>query len=122
MNIKYIYGYVAEIVEDNYRFIRRKIISKYQKIKYGTSDEECWNLYTAIAKDNLRKLQYFRKMKRMSRPVEMTEEEWEKQLDEIIFAFDYILNTDKYNPIPDCGEFKVVEQEEGIKRTIFDKD
>jgi len=45
-----------------------------------------------------------------------------EQLDEIIFAYDYILDNDKYNPIPDCGEFKVVEQEEGIKRTIFDKD
>lgn len=122
MNFKYIYGYVAEIIEDNYRFIRRKIISNYQKIRYGTSDEECWNLYIIIAKHNLKKLQYFRRMKRMSHPAEMIEEEWEKQLDEIIFAYDYILDNDKYNPIPDCGEFKVVEQEEGIKRTIFEKD
>jgi hypothetical protein len=122
MNIKYIYGYLAEIVEDNYRFIRRKIISKYQKLRYGSSDEECWNVFRVIARHNLKKLRYFRNMQLMGHPAEMTENDWLNQIDEIIWAYDYILDTDKYNPIPDCGEFKVVEQEEGIKRTIFDKD
>jgi hypothetical protein len=122
MDIKYIYEYIAEIIEDQYLLIRRRIISTYQKLKYGASDEECWNLYRTIAKYNLKKLQHFKNMQRMSRPVEMTESDWQKQIDEVIFAFDYILNDEKYNPIPDCGKIKFVNQEEGIIKTVFEKD
>ena len=120
MDIKYIYGYIAEIIEDQYILIRRRIISTYQKLRYGSNDQECWNLYRTIAKYNLQKLQYFKNMQRMGRPAEMTENDWSNQIDEIIWAYDYILNDEKYNPIPDCGELKLIKkEEEDISRVEF---
>jgi hypothetical protein len=98
MDIKYIYGYIAEIIEDQYLLIRRRIISTYQKIRYGSSDQECWNVYRVIARHN----------------------DWQKQIDEIIWAYDYILNDEKYNPIPNCGELKLIKkEEEDISRVEF---
>jgi hypothetical protein len=122
MNAKCIWNYIIDVIEDQYLLTKRFFISTYQKLRYGASDEECWNLYRTIAKYNLKKLQYFKNMQRMSRPVEMTESDWQKQIDEVIFAFDYILNDEKYNPIPDCGKIKFVNQEEGIIKTVFEKD
>jgi hypothetical protein len=119
MDIKYFYNYSIDIIEDQYYNIRRKIISAYQKLRYGTSDQECWNLYRTIAKYNLQKLQYFRKMQRMGHPTEMTENEWLNQIDEIIWAYDYILNDEKYNPMPDCGELKLIEKGENVSRVEF---
>jgi hypothetical protein len=120
MDIKYIYGYIAEIIEDQYLLIRRRIISTYQKLRYGSSDQECWNLYRTIARYNLQKLQYFKNMQRMGHPAEMTENDWSNQIDEIIWAYDYILNDEKYNPIPDCGELKLIKkEEEDISRVEF---
>ena len=48
MNFKYIRGYINEIIEDKYLNIRRKFISTYQKLRYGTSDEECFNVQAEI--------------------------------------------------------------------------
>ena len=95
MNFNYFRGYINEIIEDKYLNIRRKFISTYQKLRYGTSDQECWNLYRVIAKHNLKKLQYFRNMQRMSYPVTYTNEYFNKQIDEVIWAYDYILDDNK---------------------------
>lgn len=122
MNFKYIRGYINEIIEDKYLNIRRKFISTYQKLRYGTSDEECWNVYRVIAKHNLKKLQYFRNMQRMSCPMTWTNEYFNKQIDEVIWAYDYILDDNKYNPSPDCGHFEAYEVIDGITRGGFIKD
>jgi hypothetical protein len=116
---KYQKAYWAEIVEDQYYHIRRKIISTYQKLRYGSSDEECWNVFRVIARHNLKKLRYFRNMQRMGHPAEMTENDWLNQIDEIIWAYDYILDDEKYNPIPDCGELKLIKKEEDISQVEF---
>lgn len=80
--------------------VKRYIISTYQKIRYGVSDQECWNLDTTIARFILPRLIHFKKMKRVGMPADLTEEEWETIIDESIWVFDYILDADKHNPFP----------------------
>jgi hypothetical protein len=98
-------------IDDTKRFF----ISTYQKIVYGVSDEECWNLYETFAKFALKRLKHFKKMRRFGTPSGMFEcsvmehndedfkkatEKWENTLDEMIWTFDYILDDEKYNPSP----------------------
>ena len=78
--------------------------SAYQRIRYGVSDRECWGLYLTMARFNLKRLRYYKYMKRLSHPCGMTEDEWEKIIDESIWVFDYILNEEKYNPLNDISD------------------
>ena len=97
--------------------VRLFIVSSYQKLRYGTSNEECWSLDVTLAKYIHKKLVYFKKMKRYGYPSNIMEssikyhpisekeekilsDKWESILDEIIWTFDYIIDEYKYNPIP----------------------
>lgn len=83
-----------------YHDVRQFVISSYQKIRYGVSDEECWNLSYTIARYTLPRLKHFKKMKRCGIPSNYTEKEWEDVIDEVIWVMDYILDDEKYNPFP----------------------
>ncbi len=93
---------------------------KYQKIRYGTSDDDVFSLYYTIAKFTLPKLKYFRSKGKIGVPTsflpsnyhnldEKTAElatengskEYEKAIDEMIFAFDYMINEEKYLKMPE---------------------
>jgi len=89
-------------------------ISTYQKIRYGCSDKECWNLDLTLAKTIHAKLSYFKKMKRMGYPSRICSDygftdkqedlyiqKWEEILDEMIWTFDFINNSDKYVSFPE---------------------
>lgn len=80
--------------------VKRYIISTYQKIRYGVSDQECWNLDNTISRFILPRLIHFKKMKRAGMPADLTEEEWEAIIDESIWVFDYMLDEDGHNPFP----------------------
>ena len=92
---------------------------KYQKFRYGVSDDDVFSLETNIAKFIVPRLQYLKKVGKMGIPMKflpnnytsLSEEEQqkaekiaEKEIDrimnEIIFAFDYIIDPDKYAPFP----------------------
>ena len=101
-------------VYDKWHDLRRWSISTYQKIRYGHCDEECWNLDQTLAKIIHAKLVYFKKMKRVGYPARICSDygftneqedlciqKWEEILDEMIFAFDYIVNDEKYAPFPE---------------------
>jgi hypothetical protein len=75
--------------------------STYQKIRYGVSDQECWCLADTIARHTLPRLKHFKKMNRYGYPPDMTPEQWENVIDEVIWAFEYIIDNEKYNPFPD---------------------
>lgn len=77
--------------------------STYQKIRYGVSDQECWCLADTIARYTLPRLKHFKKMNRYGYPPDMTPEQWEQTIDEVIWAFEYIIDSEKYNPFPNIG-------------------
>ena len=105
--------------------IKSWIITTYQKLKYGVSDKECWDLSYTMSEFILKRLKHFKKMKRYGISVfiyselninlinpsktddDVVSESWEKMIDEMIWTFDYICNDEKYNPIPksvSCGD------------------
>lgn len=103
-------------VWDKYRDTRLWIKSTYQKLRYGVSDEECWNLYHTISRYILPRLKHFKNMKRMGVPctldtkwhpidesdVSQASKEWEAILDELIWTFEYINEEDdQLCPIPE---------------------
>ena len=92
---------------------------KYQKFRYGVSDDDVFSLETNIAKFIVPRLQYLKKVGKMGIPMKflpnnynslseedqqkaekIAEKEIDRILDEIIFAFDYIIDPDKYLPFP----------------------
>jgi len=80
--------------------VRTWVISKYQQFRYGVADSECWSLDYTFTRYMLPRLKHFRNMKRYSYPSDVTPEEWERILDEIIWAFDYMSNEEKYIIMP----------------------
>ena len=85
------------------------LVSKYQKIRYGVSDLECWNLPETFADYILPRLLHFKKMKRYSHPSDLTEEKWEQIIDELIWTFDYIKDAEKYNPNPFRNNTRMID-------------
>jgi len=81
--------------------VRTWVISKYQQFRYGVADSECWSLDYTFTRYMLPRLKHFRNMKRYSYPPDVTPEEWEIILDEIIWAFDYMADEDKYLKMPE---------------------
>jgi hypothetical protein len=92
---------------------------KYQKFRYGVSDDDVFSLETNIAKFVVPRLQYLKKVGKMGIPMKflpndytyLSEEDQRKAekiaekeidciMDEIIFAFDYIIDPDKYVTFP----------------------
>ena len=104
----------------NWSDLRWWIKCKYQKLRYGVSDDDVFSLESNIAKYIAPRLQYFKKKGKYGIPMKflpsnysyLNEEDREKAekigeqemnriLDEMIFAFDYIINPDKYVPFPE---------------------
>lgn len=71
---------------------RYKKYSKQLKT-WGFCDAETWSLYSGIAKFTLPRLIKF-KEKNNGFPMGMTSEEWDKILDKMIFAFEWIVTSD----------------------------
>ena len=80
--------------------IKSWIVSIYQKLRYGVSNKECWNLDQTITKFILPRLKHFKKVNVHSHPANLTEEKWDAILDEIIWTFEYLDNPEKFNPFP----------------------
>ena len=106
-------------LRSNYKELRWWIKCQYQKFRYGVSDDEVYSLETNIAKYMVPRLQYFKKKGKMGIPMKFLpinynnlqdedrekaekigEKEINRILDEMIFAFDYIIDPDKYVTFP----------------------
>ena len=72
----------------------------YQRIRYGVSDMECWNLDITLGKFILPRLKHFKKMNRYCYVAELTPEEWENVIDELIWTFEYLIDDEQLNPYP----------------------
>ena len=87
-------------IYDTYKNIIINFKSAYQVLRYGVSDRECWQLSQTFTSFILPRLKHYKKMKRLGFPSELTEQQWETILDEIIFAFEYMHEPEIHNPIP----------------------
>lgn len=106
--------------ENFYYSCRWNIKCAYQKIRYGVSDDDVFSLYHRIAKFIVPRLKYFKETGRKGIPVEFlspdyhllneqemeiaekkANDEWAAILDEMIFAFEYIIDDEKHAPFPD---------------------
>jgi hypothetical protein len=98
---------------------------KYQKIRYGVSDDDVYSLGHTIAVFILPRLKYFKKKGKIGVPcrflpdnfhtlqgeayelaVEKGAKEMEAALDEMIFAFEYIINADDFCELPEILYFR----------------
>lgn len=101
---------------------------KYQKFKYGACDDDVFSLYYNIAKFSCIKLKYFKEKGKKGIPCTLlpenyhtlsekereyietkTEEQWNNILDEIIFAFEFILDPDKFCEFPKVLEKRMTD-------------
>jgi len=98
---------------------RTNIKATYQRLRYGVCDRDCWCLPHTFSVYILRHLKHFKKMNRYGVPsrlcgdmdniqglmdsdyTELGSKRWEQILDEIIWAFEYMCDEDKFNPMPD---------------------
>ena len=120
--------------------IRWWVKCKYQKIRYGVSDDDVYSLGYNIALFVLPRLKYFRKKGKTGIPAcflpdnfhLLEGEEFERAeakgvkemndaLDEMIFAFEYIINGDKFCEIPDIFIHKAEDCEFNSKKDIEEK-
>lgn len=74
-----------------------------QRLARGFSDRELWNLDHTMAKFILPRLKAFKNY-RGTYPPDLTPEEWNEKLDEMIWAFDAILHEEETMPVIDGGE------------------
>lgn len=80
--------------------IKRWFVTIYQRLRYGVADSECWSLDYTLSLYILPRLKHFKKMTRYTYPSNITPERWEEILDEMIWAFEYMLNEDKFIKFP----------------------
>jgi hypothetical protein len=93
---------------------------RYQKFKYGVSDDDIFDLNLNISRYILPRLIYFKQKGKKGMPSEFipdnyhelnkedtqiaeekADKEWNAILDDIIFAFDYSIDPDKHCPMPE---------------------
>jgi len=90
-------------------YIKRFFKKYYQKLVRDThtSDEECWDLFYYLSVDIYKKLKEFRRFqetKGIGIPVGLSNEKWLSIIDEMLFAFWYIISEDGSTKI--AKEFK----------------
>ena len=69
-----------------YYDVKRWIISTYQRMRYGVSDSECWSLDWTLTNFILPRLKHFKKINVHTHPPQVTPEQWDKILDELIWC------------------------------------
>ena len=114
---------------------------KYQKFRYGVSDDDVYSLGYTIALFALPRLKYFKEKGKVGIPVcflpsnfhllegeeqaaaeEKGVKEMEAALDEMIFAFEYIVNGDKMCEFPESLSFKGKDFDFNSEKSIEEKE
>lgn len=91
--------YISDIVcniKDKPFLIKRWVKHRYQTIRYGYNDSETWSLYSTTAKFMLPRLKRFKELN-CSYPVNLTPEEWDLILDELIWYLELLSTYDEPN-------------------------
>jgi hypothetical protein len=122
------------------RAIRWWAKCKYQKIRYGVSDDDVYSLGYNIALFALPRLKYFKKKGKtgisccflpdnfhlleggqQTAAEEKGVKEMDFALDEMIFAFEYIIDGDKFCELPESLSFKTKGLNLNSEKTIEEK-
>lgn len=84
---------------DSEKDIKRLAEFKKQRVERGFDDTECWNLDNTIAQFVLPRLKHFKENTNGYPGTDEipTFEKWNEVLDKMIYAFDHIVNEDKYD-------------------------
>ena len=77
-----------------YRFL-------WQKLTRGWDDSETWSLDYSLAKLILSRLKRYKEIS-ITYPLELTVEQWDSYLDEMIFAFEWFGSEERWDNGPDC--------------------
>ena len=113
---------------------------KYQKIRYGVSDDDVYCLSYTIALFVLPRLKYFKKKGKIGIPccflpdnfhllegeeeaaaLEKGSKEMDAALDEIIFAIEYVVDADKFCELPESLPFMGKHFNFNSEKTMEDK-
>ena len=86
----------------NYRFL-------WQKLTRGFSDKDTWNLEHTIAKFVFPRLIRFKEIGKCC-PMNLTDEEWEIKLNDMIFAMKYAANQFKNKEFYKDEEYRVFNE------------
>jgi hypothetical protein len=84
-----------ETVEDFKHKVRQSISFYFQRRKRGFDDSETWNLDSSLAKIILPRLKRFKELSD-GFPAELEEGEWDKILDEMIWAFTFLAGEERW--------------------------
>ena len=146
---KYIDGFIDLLpyrlgwgFKHNWCEIRWWFKCKYQKFRYGVSDDDVYALETNIAKYIVPRLKYFKNKGKPGIPAkfvppnysDLSDEDMRKAeaigekemnyiIDEMIFAFEYIIDSDKFVPFPEesskwLGERNYFNREKTIEEKM----
>ncbi len=146
---KYIDGFIDLLpyrlgwgFKHNWCEIRWWFKCKYQKLRYGVSDDDVYALETNIAKYIVPRLKYFKNKGKPGIPAKFVppnysdlsdedmrkaeaigEKEMNRIIDEMIFAFEYIIDPDKFVPFPEesskwLGERNYFNREKTIEEKM----
>lgn len=81
---------------DEAEYVEKMAVYKQQRIERGFDDTELWNFERSIAKYVLPRMLVF-KTKTMGYPPDFkTFDEWLETIDKMIYAFDHIVNEERY--------------------------
>lgn len=113
---------IIDMYTDSDKDIKRLAEFKQQRIERGFDDTECWNLDSTVAKFILPRLIVFKENCNGYPGTDDVPnfETWIEILDKMIFAFDHIVNEDKYDDerskkhgIDWCKSHNTIKQENG---------
>lgn len=89
----------------------RRLKHWYQRLRWGFSDADLWNLDRTLTRFILPRLQRYRYLSRTSWPANLTQEKWYSILDEAIAAFE-LLNKNDF--LTDAAHILIVKR--GLRR------
>ena len=90
---------IIDMYTDSDKDIKKLAEFKQQRIERGFDDTECWNLESTIAGFVLPRLKHFKEHNNgyPGNDEIPTFEKWNEVLDKMIYAFNHIVNEDKYD-------------------------
>lgn len=83
--------------------VQRSVRFWWQRRTRGWDDSECWSLDHTIAEFVLPRLKRLKEITH-GYPANLTEKKWNAKLDEMITAFEYVVND--YEPFNDAEAYK----------------
>lgn len=75
----------------------------YQRKTRGFDDSETWSLQQSLSRVILPRLKRFKEV-RVGYPSDLSQEEWDNILEDMVFAFEFFASDDQYTKYPSDGK------------------